>query len=257
MGLASNSPTKDPLFSPDKVKLYKKRYEEGYDLDDPSYTAWLKIYHPTEVCSTTTKSLSSLVLSKDSAGSGKSKLSSDDALSEILVLPHPVPRNKSKCNPTLNDKAVCITKDNVLKDLKKKEAEKAEAEKEKEAKRLEAKRLERERKKKIREEKRLEREQKKKVREEKRLFEEQKKKKRAVKPVKSGQKTRSRTQGRVIDDVLASLHLSSSSDSDEDSDSPGDSEDNTTCPKCGTLIALSHEFVVMAVTHGSTKVVQI
>ena len=196
-------------------------------MDDPSYTAWLKIYHPTEVCSTTTKSLSSLVLSKDSAGSGKSKLSSDDALSEILALPHPVPRNKSKRKPALNAKAVCITKDNVLKDLKKKEAEKAEAEKEKEAKRLE-----RERKKKIREEKRLEREQKK-VREEKRLFEEQKKKKRAVKPVKSGRKTRSRTQGRAIDDVLASLHLSSSSDSDEDSDSPGDSEDNTTCPKCG------------------------
>ena len=44
--LASDSPTKDPLFSPDKVELYKKRYEEGYDLDDPSYTAWLKIYLP-------------------------------------------------------------------------------------------------------------------------------------------------------------------------------------------------------------------
>ena len=40
-----------------------------------------------------------------------------------------------------------------------------------------------------------------------------------MKPVKSGQKTRSRPQGRAIDDVLASLHLSSSSDSDEDSDS--------------------------------------
>ena len=196
-------------------------------MDDPSYTAWLKIYHPTEVCSTTTKSSSSLVPSKDSAGSGKSKLSSDDAISEILALPHPVPRNKSKRKPALNAKAVCITEDNVLKDLKKKEAEKAEAEKEKEAKRLE-----RERKKKIREEKRLEREQKKKVREEKRLLEEQKKK-RAVKPVKSGQKTRLRTQGRAIDDVLASLHLSSSSDSDEDGGSPGDSEDDTTCPKCG------------------------
>ena len=42
-GSASNNPTKDPLFSPDKVELYKKRYEEGYDLDDPSYTAWLRI----------------------------------------------------------------------------------------------------------------------------------------------------------------------------------------------------------------------
>ena len=172
-GSASDSPTKDPLFSPEKVELYKKRYEEGYDLDNPSYTAWLKIYHPTEVCSTTTKLSSSLVLSKDSAGSGKSKLSSDDALSEILALPRPVPRNKSKRKPALNAKAVCITEDNVLKDLKKKEAEKAEAEKEKEAKRLET-----EHKKKIREEKPLEREQKKKVTEEKRLLEEQKKKQR-------------------------------------------------------------------------------
>ena len=92
--------------------------------------------------------------------------------------------------------------------------------------------MERERKKRIKEEKRLEREQKKKVREEKRLLEEQKKKC-AVKPVKRGRKTRSRTQGRAIDDVLASLHLSSSSASDEDGDSPGDSEDDTTCPKCG------------------------
>ena len=172
-GSASDSPTKDLLFSPDKVELYKKRYEEGYDLDNPSYTAWLKIYHPTEVCSTTTKLSLLLVLSKDSAGSGKSKLSSDDALSEILALPRPVPRNKSKRKPALNAKAVCITEDNVLKHLKKKEAEKAEAEKEKEAKRLET-----EHKKKIREEKPLEREQKKKVTEEKRLLEEQKKKQR-------------------------------------------------------------------------------
>ena len=36
VGSASNNPTKDPLYSPDKVKLYKKRYEEEYDLDDPS-----------------------------------------------------------------------------------------------------------------------------------------------------------------------------------------------------------------------------
>ena len=42
-GSASDNPTKDPLFSPDKVELYKKSYEEGYDLDDPSYIAWLKL----------------------------------------------------------------------------------------------------------------------------------------------------------------------------------------------------------------------
>ena len=80
-----------------------------------------------------------------------------------------------------------------------------------------------------------------------------------MKPVKSGQKTRSRPQGRAIDDVLASLHLSSSSDSDEDSDSQ---EIQKTTPLArnvalGTSIALSRGFVVTAVTHGSTKVVQI
>ena len=52
------STSKDPLFSPDKVALYKKRYEEGYDLEDPGYVAWLKINHPTEVCSIATKSSS-------------------------------------------------------------------------------------------------------------------------------------------------------------------------------------------------------
>ena len=119
-------------FSPDKVELYKKRYEEGYDLDDPS---WLKINHPTEVCSNTTKSSSSLVSgellkeSRDLADSGKSKLSSGDALSEILALPRPVPRATSKRKPALNAKAVCITDDT--------EVEKAEAEKEKEAKKIE------------------------------------------------------------------------------------------------------------------------
>ena len=158
-GSASDNPTKDPLFSPDKVELYKKRYEEGYDLDDPSYTAWLKINHPTEVCSNTTKSSSSLVSgellkeSRDSADSGKSKLSSGDALSEILALPRPELRTKSKRKPSLSTKAICVTDGTVLEGLKRKEVEKAEAEKEKEAKRNE-----RERKKKIREENRLERE---------------------------------------------------------------------------------------------------
>ena len=138
------------------------------DLDDPSYTAWLKINHPTEVCSNTTKSSSLLVSgellkeSRNLADSGKSKLSSGDALSEIPALPRPVPRATRKRKPALNAKAVCITDDT--------DVEKAEAEKEKEAKKIE-----RERKKKTREEKQLERERKKIVDEEKRLERECKK----------------------------------------------------------------------------------
>jgi len=36
-----------PLFSSEQVALYEQRYQEEYDLlDDPSYVAWIKIYHP-------------------------------------------------------------------------------------------------------------------------------------------------------------------------------------------------------------------
>ena len=120
-------------------------------------------------------------VSKDSADSGKLKLPSGDALSEILALPCPVSKAESKRKAALNTKAICITDDTVLEDLKRKEVEKTEAKKEKEVKRVE-----RERKKKVREEKRLERERKKVVREEEQL-----KKKRAV---SSGRKTRSRKE---------------------------------------------------------------
>ena len=90
-GSTSNSETKkNSLFTPKQVELYKKRYEEGYDFDDPSYTAWLKVNHPTEVCSNTVQSSSSLVSckqseeSKDSGKPGNFKLSSDDVLRFLL-----------------------------------------------------------------------------------------------------------------------------------------------------------------------------
>ena len=87
-------------------------------------------------------------------------------------MPHPEPRTKSKRKDTLNAKAVCITDDAILEDLKNKKLEKAEAKKEKkiekERKRV-TKQLERERKKKIREEKQLNKECKKVVREGKQL----------------------------------------------------------------------------------------
>ena len=166
-GSTSNSGTKNSLFTPDQVELYKKRYEEGYNLDDPNCTAWLKINHPTEVCSNTVQSSSSLVSckqseeSKDSGKPGNMKLSCDDALSEILVLPCPEPRNNSKHKVAINAKAICITDGTILEDLKRKQVEKAGAKKEKEAKRIERecnkklKQLERERKKAVREKNQL------------------------------------------------------------------------------------------------------
>ena len=174
-------------------------------MNDLSYIAWLKINHPTEVCSNTAaKSSSSLASSEPSktsqdsvdCGSGKLKLSSNDALSQLLVLPCAVPKSKNKCKPALNAKAVCITDDSVLEDLKRKEDKKIEAKKEKEEKRIE-----RETKKRM---KQLEKERKKAIREEKKI-----KKKCAV---NGGKKTRSRRNSAQegMDDLLAALCLSSS-----------------------------------------------
>ena len=42
-GSASHNPINNSLFSPDKVELYKKHHEEGYDLDDPSWAGPLSV----------------------------------------------------------------------------------------------------------------------------------------------------------------------------------------------------------------------
>ena len=128
-GSASDSPTEQFSFHLTRLSFTKKCYDEVYDL---SYISWLKISHPTEVCSNTAaKSSSSLAssepskTSKESAncGSGELKLSSDDALSQLLVLPCAIPKSKSKRKPAINAKAVCITNDSVLENLKRKEDE--------------------------------------------------------------------------------------------------------------------------------------
>ena len=104
--------TTSPLFSPEKEDLYKKRYEEGYNVDDPDYIAWLKINHPTSV-----SSISSVI---DSTGfqSPSSRKSSAGVLADVLVLPHLTDGAKNKRKPALNSKAVCITGDEVLEELK-------------------------------------------------------------------------------------------------------------------------------------------
>ena len=88
------------------------------------------------MCSNTVQSSSSLVSckqseeSKDSGKPGNLKLSCDDALSEILVMPCPEPRNNSERKVALNAKAICITDGTVLENSKRKQVEKAEAKKE-------------------------------------------------------------------------------------------------------------------------------
>lgn len=98
----------NPLFSPDKEEVYRKRYKEGYDVDDPGYIAWLKINHPAEVSSICTGSSSSSVVTASHSSktdllspcySSQAKSSSADALADVLVRPRPTARTKSKRNP--------------------------------------------------------------------------------------------------------------------------------------------------------------
>ena len=93
-----------PLFSSEKEDLYKKRYKEGYNVDDPNYTAWLK---------STTRHLSVVSIhgphpqwSIDWFQSPSSRESSAAVFSDVLVLPHPTDGAK-ECKPALNSRAMC------------------------------------------------------------------------------------------------------------------------------------------------------
>ena len=48
-----------PPFTSEQQSLYKPRYEEGYDLRDGGYVAWLKINHPEAVVSAPCSEVSS------------------------------------------------------------------------------------------------------------------------------------------------------------------------------------------------------
>ena len=73
--LESNS---DSLFTPEQESLYKRRYEEGYDLDlqDPAYVAWMKINHPEVVTSPPCSETSSEARSVPVSVSGDTQQSS-------------------------------------------------------------------------------------------------------------------------------------------------------------------------------------
>ncbi len=123
-----------PLFSREDDILFKKRYEEGYDLDDPEYNAWLKIYHPG--ADSSSDKLSSLVSSSVSCPLSESvslvpstESNTSSVLNEILVLPQPKAKGKSrKKKEGLNSKTICITEDDVLEKLKTQMKEKEEKE---------------------------------------------------------------------------------------------------------------------------------
>ena len=122
--------TNNPLFSPEQEALYCHQFNEGYDVNDPNYIAWMRFNHPEVAVSTT-------LSSSDQKATSSNKLSSpSDTLSEILVFPQPQ-NNPREGKPAKNSKTVYMTEDDVLQELLTKEAEKKETEEQIRRKRVE------------------------------------------------------------------------------------------------------------------------
>ena len=136
---ASYSPDSEVSnFSSSQEALFRKRYEEGYDLPDPVYRQWLAINHPEG-----SKSSGSMITHvSDSQTVHSSSSTPSDVLSDILKLPEPqLPKRKRK--PGFNTgKAVAITDNSFVIELKGKEIEKQRRKEEQEKKRKEARREE-------------------------------------------------------------------------------------------------------------------
>ena len=115
-------------FSPEKITLYEKRYEEGYDVPDAEYETWLKLAHLDLKSSGGASSVDT--------DSVKTHLSSqpsqhNSSLSNILKLPEPKAKSsKRKPTASVNSRAVCLNDSTVLEDLKSKRKAKEEAEQE-------------------------------------------------------------------------------------------------------------------------------
>ena len=138
-------------FSKEQEILFKKRFEEGYNVYEPNYVMWLKDNHPepatqfiNELPLTVSSSLFNGQSDCNSLITHHSKSSeSSKTLDELLVYPTTYVKLKRKKKAAINSKAVLITDSEILDKLKQEKAEK-------EAKALErkAKALEKEQKKK-------------------------------------------------------------------------------------------------------------
>ena len=128
-GRESEEPTSPP-FTPEQDALYERRFQEGYDIPDPSYAAWLKINHPLSLTLLSHRRRSATRISASSRTSG--------SLNGLLKLPELLPAAKSSREKSLNYRAVCITDDDSLGKLKARKERKVELEQEKEAKKLES-----------------------------------------------------------------------------------------------------------------------
>ena len=119
---SSESSASDSLvsnFSADQEALFRRRYEEGYDLPDPVYRQWLSVNHPED-----TKSSGSMVTHVSDSQMVHSSSTASDVVSEVLKLPEPqLPKRKRK--PGFNTgKAVTITDTSFITELRDKEEEK-------------------------------------------------------------------------------------------------------------------------------------
>ena len=202
------------LFSPEKEKRFTQRFEEGYNILDEEYIAWVRINHPEHCLSvgsssnvSATSGTNHMLASKTSScPSSLDQQSKNDILSDILVLPKPKDKSGRKRKAGINQKTVCLTDDEVFDGLK------AEDQKKKENK---LKRIEREQ---IREKKKAEKERLKKEKEEK------KKQKELAK------QARMASDGpEELDRMLSGLTLD------------GNDSDDAVCPKCGLLYSADEE----------------
>lgn len=225
--------TDSTLFTPQQCKLYEQRFQEGYDLCDPEYEAWIKIYHPVDVnsepCDSSLKS-ESITSARSSFKACSSKSTPSEAssiLSDLLVLPEPKTSKKRRQKKAINNQAVCITNIEVLEKMKFEEAAKIEEQKLKEEKKLERarKKVEREEKKK---KKLLEREEMRREREEKRRnkeLERMRKQDLKMKGNEGHEPRLTKSRGKQLHDLMETLRIESSASDD----------DSAICPKCGLV----------------------
>ena len=92
------------LFSPEKEKRFTQRFEEGYNILDEEYIAWVRINRPEHCVSVGSSSNVSatsgtnhmLATKTSSCPSSLDQQSKNDILSDILVLPKPKDKSGRK-----------------------------------------------------------------------------------------------------------------------------------------------------------------
>lgn len=206
-----------PLFTSEQESLYKERFEEGYDLRDPSFMAWLKLNHPeapVSVHGSDVPSVSTDPSHTSAVQSDSTRTCSSDVLDEVLALPKPKPTKKRR--KAVNSRTVCLTDPEVLEDMKRKEEKKAE-----EKEMVATKKLERDKKK----------QEKKRAVEEKKIEREERKKQKEREKEKKKEEKRKKEKGKG-DGLMAKLSLDDSS-LDSECDANSTNSDDVVCPKCG------------------------